>query len=188
MKNFQKRIDEIEVQFTNTDEKIRTELKATEQALATAQERVRTLETKYKVELAKGGQDAVRLKVEVEVAKDSVALLEEMVGQLEAELNAGEIVEAQMRRHEAICAAVEAEGAHAIHEALVVAQEARDAYRAALETLVQVQHSVADVGRRSYTRTAKLGRPLDTPQVARYTASDFEIPAPVESASAVSFL
>ena len=188
MENFQKRIEEIEAQFNDTDDKIRAELRGTQEALATAQERAKGLETSYRVALTKGSADATKLRVELTVAQDSVALLQEMAAQLEAELQTGELVEAQMRRHAAICAAVEGEGNHAIHEAVQAAQEAREQYKAALETLVQVQHRVALVGRQSYVKTAKTGRPVETPVLVRYSASEFPIPEPAESASAASFL
>ena len=188
MNTFEDRIKEIEAQFNDTDDKIRAELRGTEEALATAQERVRGLDTAYKVALLKNAPEATRLRVEVSVAQDSVALLTEMAAQLEADLDAGEIVEAQLRRHSAIVAAVEAEGAHAIHEAVLAAESARDIYRRALEAMVATQHKVAQVGRQSLVKASKLGRPVDAAQVARYTADDFEIQAPAESASARTFL
>lgn len=188
MKNFLSKIEEIEQTFTTQDTKLREELKATEQALADARERVQSLETRYKATLLKGDEASSKYRVELTVGQDTVRLLEEMAAQLRQELENGELQDALLRKHSAIVAAVEAEGNDAVHKALQAAQEARDSYRAALETLVTTQHSVADVGRRSYSRTSKLGRPLDAAQVARYTASEFMIEQPAESASAVSFL
>ena len=188
MKNFTDKIAEIESAFTAQDEKLRTELRGTTEALQAARERARALQTKYQVEVLKGGETATRLKIELEVAKDSVALLEEMASQLEQDLNSGELVDAQVRRHEAVCEAVENQGNVAIAQAVQAAQVARDNYKAALAEMVHVQHAVAQVGRKSYTRTAKLGRPVDTPVLVRYSASEFPIEEPAESASAVSFL
>lgn len=188
MKEFLERIDAIESVFQATDEDLRRELKATQEALATAQDRVKTLGTRYKVELARGSQDAVKYKVELEVAKDSSALVEEMVRQLEADLESGELQDAMIRKHGAVCVAVRDEGNSAITAAIQTAEQARGAYKAALENLVATQHRVAQVGRQSYVRTAKLGRPVDAVQVVRYTADDFEIPAPAESASATPLL
>lgn len=188
MKNFTDKIAEIESAFTAQDESIRAELRGTEEALQAAQERAKGLETAYKVALLKNAPEATRLRVEVSVAQDSVALLEEMAAQLKQDLNAGEIVEAQLRRHSAIVAAVEGEGNHAIAQAVQAAQEARDSYRQALQSMVETQRKVAEAGRRSYSKTARLGRPVGAATVARYDADQFEIKAPAESASAASFL
>ena len=188
MNTFESRISEIEQSYTALDDTIRQELRGTQEALQAAQERVRGLETRYQVEVLKGGETATRLKIELEVARDAVGLLTEMASQLEAELQTGELVEAQMRRHEAVCEAVENQGNVAIAQAIQAAEQARDAYRQALDAMVETQHRVAATARKSYTRTAKLGRPLDTPVLVRYSASEFPIPEPAESASAASFL
>jgi DNA repair exonuclease SbcCD ATPase subunit len=187
MQNFQKRIEEIEAAFQTTDEKLRGELRGTEQALADARARAEALETRYKAMLLKG-EDATKLRVELTVAQDSVALLTEMAAQIRQDLEAGEIVEAQVRKHAAVCGACEAEGNHAISQAIAGAEAARDAYKSALETLVTTQHRVADVGRRSVFTTSKTGRSCSPPTVARYQASEFEIETPSPSASAAPML
>lgn len=188
MKNFLKKIEEIESTFKTLDSEIRAELLGAEQALADAQTRLTSLETRYQVELVKGGQDASRLKIELEVARDRASLIEAKAGQLRQELEAGEIVDAQLQRHAAVCAAVEGEGNAAIAQAVQAAERARDAYQQAVQGLVRIQHAVAEIGRRSYSVTAKLGKPLTTPTVARYVASEFTVAEPEESHSTTPFM
>lgn len=188
MKAFEDRIEEIEAAFADQDTELRQELHGTSEALAAAEDRVEALKVRYQSELIKGGQDATRLKVELTVAEDTVRLLAEMAEQLRADLNSGELVEARLRRHEAVVAAVHEQGNAAIAAAIQAAEQARDNYRAALAEMIRVQHAVADTGRKSVFLTSQTGRPCNAPTVARYNASEFAIEEPSQSASAAPML
>lgn len=189
MKNFESKIAEIEAQFTSQDADMRRELRGTQEALQAAEDRVQALKVRYQSELIKGGQDATKLRVELTVAQDSAALLDEMADQLRQDLNRGELIEARLRKHSAIVDAVHEQGNAAIAQAIQAAEQARDAYKEALAEMIRVQHGVCSVARKSCFEVAQTGRP-DTarPVAARYAASDFEIPAPSESASAMPLL
>lgn len=188
MKNFESKIAEIEAVFQTQDADMRTELRGTQEALQAAEGRLEALETSYKAALIKNSPDATKLRVEVEVARDSAALLTEMVDQLRADLNTGEAIEARLRRHSAIVAAVEGEGNAAIAQAISACEAARDMYKSALENMVKTQHAVADTGRRSVFLTSQTGRPCNAPTVLRYSSSEFEVEEPAQSASAAPIL
>ena len=185
MNAFMQRISEIESQFASQGSELRAELRQAESDLAQAQERAEAAQTRYRAALMRGSdEEAAKLRAELAVAKDRVALLEEAVDQRLADVNSGEAVEAALRKHNAVIGAIEAEGSHAINVALEAAVAARDAYKTALGELVRVQHHVAGVGKKSHFDAARHGRPLDVATVARYSSSEFAIPEPPESQSA----
>ena len=185
MENFLNRISEIESQFASQGSELRAELRQAESDLAQAQERAEAAQTRYRAALMRGSDDeAAKLRAELAVAKDRVALLEEAVDQRLADVNSGEAVEAALRKHNAVISAIETEGAHAISQALEAAEAARDIYKAALDELVRIQHHVAGVGKKSHFDAARHGRPLGTANVARYDSSEFAIPEPPGSQSA----
>lgn len=188
MKNFESKITEIEAAFQTQDADMRTELRGTQEALQAAEGRLEALETSYKAALIKNSPDATKLRVEVEVSRDTVKLLQEMADQLQQELNRGELVEARLRRHAAICSAVETEGNEAVRQAISACETAREQYKQALETMVKTQHKVADVGRKSVFLTSQTGRPCNAPTVLRYQASEYLIEEPAQSASAAPIL
>ena len=189
MKAFLDKIDAINGGFERLGSDLRADLAKVKAQRHQAIEKAQAQRTRYEVMLVEGlAEDAAKLRGELGVAEDTVALLDGKIEQLEADLRSGEIVASALARHEAVVAAVHAEGNEAIAQAIGEAVRLRDEYVAALKAMVETQHRVAEVARRSVRSTAAFGHnAVPVPVVTRYEAAEFGVDDPAPSANCQPF-